>query len=184
MDRIGSKDFKAETTEISTSSAISYQDLKRQEIAVQMFYLATARQATLSKAVMDSYSKALLGFAIEDIRAAVALYGTQERAEGRTAMPSLGEITAACQRAAQRRHEASAQDRRKQESDYARAHPEEFLTWKELLQDMQVMQDACAAALGVDFRKHYRPVYNWQGRVMKEFGLCELYAQVMEGRVL
>lgn len=100
-------------------------------------------------------------------------------------MPSMGEMVKACQTAAQRRHEAIAAEKQRQESAYVKAHPEEFVSFKEVLEDMQMQRDACEAHFGTDWRNRLV----WKGRDAKgnelpgSVQLGDLYAQAMREAV-
>lgn len=89
-------------------------------------------------------------------------------------MPSLGAMVTSCQAAAQRRHEADALKREAEESKYVREHPDRFCSWKELMEDMQMMRDAVEVYFGLDWRKH--PLMLEKGPDKKHrYGLTDLY---------
>ena len=176
MEQFGSKDLRP-------VKSGTFRQPKTSSLAIVglLLTLAAARQATFLEKAQETYCRGLDGFLLVDIQGAVAAMALQERPEGRSSMPSLGEMVTACQRAAQRRHEASAEEKRRQEAQYVRDNPERFCTWKEVIDDMQMMRDACEAAFGSDYRKMYKPEYDDRGRVVREFGLCEVYQLAMKG---
>lgn len=125
-------------------------------IRKQLVVLATARQATIQEAAFLVYCNGLEGFLIDDLQAAVAQLCLTERPEGRSALPSLGEMVTACQSAAQHRHEAERAEKDRQSSAYREAHPEQFCTMAEVLETMREQVAVCERVYGKEFRKLYR----------------------------
>lgn len=147
--------------------------------------LATARQADFGEAAQKTYCRGLDGFTLEDIQAAVARLALSERPEGRSAMPSLGELVSACQNAGRRRHEAEAQAKRKVEADYARANPSEFCTLKEITDELHMKRAKCEQVFGSNYRDRMHSEYGDDGkydrRLTRNYGLCELYLEATSG---
>lgn len=172
MDQFAAQDLRPARKETWRKPKIS-----SEEVAKQMFILAEARQATLPKK-LEIYQNGLDGFFLEDLKAAVSVLCLSERGEGRTALPSLGEMVSACQAAARRRYEAEKLARDAEDSEYVRTHPDRFFTRGELVTDIEMMRDAVAVAFGPDWRTHplmLERVGHGDDPTKHRFGLADMY---------
>lgn len=165
MEQLGKMVFKHETSAISrpTEGRLNPHEAA---IKTQILLLATARQADAPELTLRAYSKGLSGFAIEDVKAAVAMLAVQERLEGHTALPSMGEMTTVCRQAAQRRHEAARRLREEQHVQYVTEHPEEFCECRGKDQLIQMIRQERArqiAAVEAHFGPEWRDNLVWNG---------------------
>ena len=102
-------------------------------ISSLLFWLAEAHQAKVTPETYKAYSHGLAGFREDDLREAIGSLSRMERPEGRTAFPAMATIISETQRAASKRFERARQEKDRSERAYVQAHPEQFVSWKELL---------------------------------------------------
>jgi hypothetical protein len=107
--------------------------------------LAESQQATVHETAYLTYSKALDGFQKEDLEAAIAELCLKERPEGRTAFPALGTIIAETQRQANKRFERKRSEKLSSERQHYLDHPEEYVTWPEIMEELKRIQAKRAA---------------------------------------
>lgn len=166
MEQLGRMVFKHEATATLRNSE-KPSSPHEEAIKMQISLLAEVRVTQVSELQLRSYSKGLSGFAIEDVRTAVATMGMQARPEGGTALPSLGEMVKGCQQAAQRRHEAARRVREAEESAYVSEHPDQFCDVRgenQLMQMLRRERQAQVEAVEKLYGPEWRDNLVWMGR--------------------
>lgn len=150
MEQFGTTDLKPARKETWRQPKTPFETIVK-----LLLTLATARQAEFGAKAQETYARGLDGFLEADIRMAVQTLALTEPGEGKSSMPKLGEMITACQKAAQKRFEAVQQENMRQEEAYRKAHPERFCTWKEVLEEMAMMQNYCRDVFGADWRQKH-----------------------------
>ena len=111
---------------------------KQAQIIPLLSNLGIKRQAKLDKQDYDVFAEELVKFDMRDIEAGLDDLAKYPRKDGETAFPELPRIKQAI---VERKLTREAEEIRKQEADaaeYRKAHPEEFMSWKEFWESPEV----------------------------------------------
>lgn len=96
--------------------------------------LGVKRQAKLDKQDYDIYAEELVRFDLGDIDAACIDLAKYPRKDGETAFPELPRLKQAIVERKLLREAAEIRQREADEAKYRAEHPDEFMSWKELLE--------------------------------------------------
>jgi hypothetical protein len=127
MDSIGQHSSRRAQNAISQRQQVPHGTIRK-----LLTIMAESLQASVTDATFLTYSRGLDGFLLIDLEAAIAALCLRERPDGKTSFPSLPTIISEVQSQSRRRYERVRAEKDKEERAYVIAHPDEFVSLKEI----------------------------------------------------